>query len=126
MRAHIICTAAISGQVRNAVHSRLVPNCAPAIEYVAMPDGSSSAAPVMRPGPRASRKRRSRFGFLGRSMRNQYPQNSGERGQCHVQKRFLLFLGAATLYIPLLLLADTRGIAPQLALGLATAAFLWV
>ncbi|HEV8659716.1 MAG TPA: hypothetical protein VGS96_13980 [Thermoanaerobaculia bacterium] len=44
----------------------------------------------------------------------------------YVQRRFLLFLTAATLYIPLLLLADTRGVAPQLALGLATAAFLWV
>lgn len=43
-----------------------------------------------------------------------------------MQRRFLLFLTAATLYIPLLLLADTRGVAPQLALGLATAAFLWV
>ena len=29
----------------------LVPSCAPATEYVAMPDGSSSAAPVMIPGP---------------------------------------------------------------------------
>ena len=51
MRAHIICTAAISGHVSSAVHSSLVPSCAPAMEYVAMPDGSSSAAPVMIPGP---------------------------------------------------------------------------
>src|SRR6202048_1615700 len=29
----------------------LYPNCAPAWEYVAIPLGSSSAAPVMRPGP---------------------------------------------------------------------------
>ncbi|MEI9998316.1 MAG: hypothetical protein WDO13_03685 [Verrucomicrobiota bacterium] len=29
-RAHIICTAAISGQVSSAVHSSVVPNCAPA------------------------------------------------------------------------------------------------
>src|SRR6202049_1355487 len=28
-----------------------IPSCAPATEYVAMPDGSSSAAPVMTPGP---------------------------------------------------------------------------
>jgi hypothetical protein len=51
MRAHIICTAAMSGQVMSAVQSSLVPSCAPAMEYVAMPDGSSSAAPVMIPGP---------------------------------------------------------------------------
>src|SRR5579863_2454114 len=51
MRAHIICTAAINGHVSSAVHSNLVPSCAPAMEYVAMPDGSSSAAPVMMPGP---------------------------------------------------------------------------
>src|SRR4029077_9448065 len=29
----------------------LVPSCVPATEYVAMPDGSSSAAPVITPGP---------------------------------------------------------------------------
>src|SRR6202167_5996845 len=51
MRAHIIGTAAISGHVRSAVQRSLVPSCAPAIEYVAMPDGSSSAAPVITPGP---------------------------------------------------------------------------
>ena len=51
MRAHIICTAAISGHVRSAVQSSLVPSCAPATEYVAIPEGSSSAAPVMMPGP---------------------------------------------------------------------------
>jgi hypothetical protein len=32
MRAHIICTAAISGQVSQAVHSNEVPSCAPATE----------------------------------------------------------------------------------------------
>ena len=46
------------GQVRSAVHRREVPNRAPAIEYVAMPDGSSSAAPVTTPGPRMEKKRR--------------------------------------------------------------------
>ena len=35
-----------------------MPYCAPAIEYVAMPDGSSSAAPVTSPGPSAEKKRR--------------------------------------------------------------------
>ncbi len=42
-----------------------------------------------------------------------------------VQHRFLVFLAAATLYIPALLLTDSRGLAPQLALGLATAMFLY-
>jgi hypothetical protein len=35
----------------SAVHSSLVPSSAPATEYVAIPEGSSSAAPVMTPGP---------------------------------------------------------------------------
>src|SRR5678816_2840547 len=48
----------MSGHVRAAVHSKEVPRRAPATEYVATPDGSSSAAPVMRPGPRAEKKRR--------------------------------------------------------------------
>src|SRR6185437_2681361 len=34
------------------VHPRPNANCAPACAYVAIPLGSSSAAPVMRPGPR--------------------------------------------------------------------------
>jgi hypothetical protein len=38
--------------------------------------------------------------------------------------RFALYLTAAALYIPALLLADTRGLIPQLALGLATLLFL--
>src|ERR1017187_5223062 len=58
IRAHIICTAAMSGQVRRAVQRRLVPSCAPAMEYVAIPEGSSSAAPVMSPGPSTEKKRR--------------------------------------------------------------------
>ena len=43
-----------------------------------------------------------------------------------MQRRFVLFLTAAALYIPALLLADTPGVIPQLALGLATVAFLAV
>src|SRR5258706_15827142 len=58
IRAHIICTAAMRGHVTNAVQSMVVPSCAPAIEYVAIPEGSSSAAPVMRPGPRTDVNRR--------------------------------------------------------------------
>src|ERR1017187_1862988 len=57
IRAHIIWTAAMSGQVRRAVQRRLVPSCAPAMEYVAIPEGSSSAAPVMSPGPSTEKKR---------------------------------------------------------------------
>ena len=41
-----------------------------------------------------------------------------------VRRHFLLFLTAATLFTPALLLADTSGIVPQLALGSATALFL--
>src|SRR5258708_7906027 len=42
----------MSGQVKSAVHSSDVPASAPAIEYVAMPEGSSSAAAVITPGPK--------------------------------------------------------------------------
>ena len=43
-----------------------------------------------------------------------------------MQSHFRLFVGAAALFIPVLLIADTRGVGPQLALGLATAMFLAV
>src|SRR4029079_8210482 len=48
----------MSGHVRAAVHSKEVPRRALATEYVATPDGSSSAAPVMIPGAIAEKKRR--------------------------------------------------------------------
>jgi hypothetical protein len=41
-----------------------------------------------------------------------------------MQRRFVVWLLAAALYLPALLLADTRGLIPQLALGLSTLAFL--
>lgn len=49
--AHMNWTQPMNGQVMKAVHSCAVPSCAPAIEYVAIPDGSSSAAPAINPGP---------------------------------------------------------------------------
>ena len=52
------CTVAISGQVISAVQSSDVPSAAPALEYVAMPAGSSSAAPAITPGPSSEKKRR--------------------------------------------------------------------
>src|SRR5512141_2873455 len=64
IRAQVIWTAAIRGHVSQAVQSKALPSWAPAIEYVAIPEGSPSAAPVMRPGPIAERKRRSGPGFL--------------------------------------------------------------
>ena len=36
--------------------SELNPNCAPTWEYVAIPDGSSSDAPVTTPGPKFLKK----------------------------------------------------------------------
>src|SRR5438105_11173634 len=56
----------MSGQVMAAVQRSDVPSCAPATEYVATPEGSSSAAPVMRPGPSAEKKRRTKFFLRGR------------------------------------------------------------
>jgi len=64
MRAHMNCTQAMNGQVMNAVHSIAVPICAPAMELVAMPDGSSSAAPVINPGPSTEKKRLMRLNLF--------------------------------------------------------------
>ncbi len=50
-RAAVSCTADASGRQRGAIHTRSKRNLAPTCEYVPMPAGSSSAAPVMKPGP---------------------------------------------------------------------------
>jgi hypothetical protein len=50
--AHISCIAAITGKVISAVHKVVKPNFAPAWEYVAIPGGSSSLAPVINSGPK--------------------------------------------------------------------------
>ena len=42
-----------------------VPSCAPAMVYVVTPDGSSSAAPVIRPGPKTEKNRRMKFFRFG-------------------------------------------------------------
>src|SRR5580765_4182930 len=54
-RAHINWTAVINGNENSAVQSGAYPKAAPTTEYVEIPDGSSSAAPVIRPGPSAER-----------------------------------------------------------------------
>ena len=50
-RAVASCTAIASGNAANVDHSMENPNAAPTCEYVPIPDGSSSAAPVIKPGP---------------------------------------------------------------------------
>jgi hypothetical protein len=50
-RAAVSCTAEASGSETNAVHTRSKRNAAPTCEYVPIPAGSSSAAPVTKPGP---------------------------------------------------------------------------
>jgi hypothetical protein len=50
---------AMSGNVMSAVQRVESPYAAPACEYVAIPEGSSSLAPVTRPGPRIFQKRKS-------------------------------------------------------------------
>jgi hypothetical protein len=55
VRSQISCTAVISGNVTTLTHSSPYPCAAPAWLYVATPDGSSSLAPVIRPGPTARR-----------------------------------------------------------------------
>src|SRR5947209_5580529 len=51
IRPQASCTASSNGTWYSAVHNWPNPNCAPVCEYVAIPDGSSSAAPVITPGP---------------------------------------------------------------------------
>src|SRR5438874_3500691 len=53
--------AVISGKVMRAVQSVAYPREAPAAEYVLIPDGSSSDAPVTTPGPSSLKKRRIGF-----------------------------------------------------------------
>lgn len=53
IRAHISCITIIVGNRNSIIHSIPRPNFAPTWEYVAISDGSSSAAPVIRPGPNA-------------------------------------------------------------------------
>ena len=52
----------MSGKVTSAVQRVAYPSGAPAIEYVPIPEGSSSAAPVIKPGPNVFKKRLSRLG----------------------------------------------------------------
>ena len=51
----------ISGKLSTKVHARAKPNCAPIWLCVAIPLGSSSAAPVTRPGPSRRHRRTSRL-----------------------------------------------------------------
>jgi len=64
----ISCTAAINGNVRRAVQRKPKPKLDPACASVAIPEGSSSDAPVTSPGPTARRYPRSQLGLaaLGR------------------------------------------------------------
>lgn len=64
VRSQISWTAAMSGNVKNATHSMANPNLAPVCAYVAVPEGSSSDAPVTRPGPRDFRYVRHPIGCL--------------------------------------------------------------
>jgi hypothetical protein len=49
----------------SAVQSRPYPKLAPVIEYVEIPDGSSSAQPVISPGPKSAKNISRRFCFGG-------------------------------------------------------------
>src|SRR5437763_961637 len=51
MRAQISCMPPIRGNDSSSVHRSEKPKWLPTCEYVAMPLGSSSDAPVIRPGP---------------------------------------------------------------------------
>jgi len=51
-RAAVSWTAAAMTPTIGIDHSRVTPYAAPTCEYVPIPEGSSSAAPVTMPGPR--------------------------------------------------------------------------
>src|ERR1035437_8099504 len=55
---------AMSGNVIGAVQRVASPYAAPACEYVAIPEGSSSLAPVTSPGPSSFQKRNSLDDFF--------------------------------------------------------------
>jgi len=57
MRAHIPCITAIIGVEMRTNHSIEYPVVAPATEYVDIPEGSSSDAPAISPGPSARKNR---------------------------------------------------------------------
>src|SRR5438445_9784418 len=61
-REHMSWTATMSGNENSAVQSWAYPKAAPVTEYVEMPEGSSSAAPVIKPGPRSAKNPRRRAG----------------------------------------------------------------
>jgi hypothetical protein len=76
-RAAVSCTAEASGSEINAVQTRSNRNVAPTCEYVPIPAGSSSAAPVTNPGPSVRKypnpRRRRRAGWwrsLDRRLRD--------------------------------------------------------
>src|SRR6266404_6177921 len=77
----------MSGKENRVIHSMSKPNCAPTCEYVATPLGSSSAAPVIRPGPRRV-NRFSDWGVFGDSNPcfiaedSDIPSLLCERGEC--------------------------------------------
>src|ERR671930_1284619 len=68
--AQMNCTTHIIGNVNSAVHNIEKPSAAPACAYVPMPDGSSSEAPVISPGPRSRKNRLSGFFSLARRVAN--------------------------------------------------------
>src|SRR5258708_9191997 len=61
IRAQVSWTEAINGHVNRAVQRVVKPREAPATAYVPMPEGSSSDAPVINPGPSTFRKRLNGF-----------------------------------------------------------------
>jgi hypothetical protein len=53
-------------------------------------------------------------------------RSSPDRAECLVQQRFLLWLAASALFVPLILWSDGPGWIRQMALAVCTAAFLWL
>jgi hypothetical protein len=79
VRSHISCTAAMRGYVRRAAQRNDRPYFDPAWAYVAIPEGSSSEAPVMSPGPIARRYSRS-FVAVGTESRAVFVEPCLRRG----------------------------------------------
>ena len=83
------CTDDIKGKVTRAIHKVANPNEAPAMAYVPIPEGSSSEAPVIKPGPRIFKKRRKILGALGAS-REAGPPAGGTLGMRFGEDRYLV------------------------------------
>src|SRR5947209_3645232 len=98
-------TATIRGKVKSAIQSVEKPRLAPAIEYVPMPEGSSSEAPVISTGPRRERKRLNGPTFFSFLLEDA-PSACSEGARLSASLFFFLFALAFIAFITYLILIE--------------------